>query len=73
MVAANVSGVPASTINYLSVGYLISRVAYNIIYISNESEAAANARTGVFLTGIGAIFTLFIKSGNAINAGKLRL
>jgi hypothetical protein len=26
----------------------------------------ANARSGIFLAGIGAIFTLFIKSGNAL-------
>lgn len=54
------------TLNALSGGYLVSRVVYNFIYINNEEESLATARTGVFLTGIGMVFTLFVKAGNAL-------
>lgn len=54
------------TLNALSGGYLVSRLVYNLIYVNNESESLANARTATFLSGIGMIFTLFIKSGNAL-------
>lgn len=66
VVAANVAGVPTATLNTLSGGYLASRVLYNLIYINNTSEAMANARSVVFVSGIGMIFTLFIKSGNLL-------
>jgi len=64
--SSTVAGLPAETLNILSGGYLVSRIAYNYIYINNTSQAAANSRSAVFLTGIGMIFTLFIKSGNAL-------
>lgn len=54
------------TLNILSGGYLVSRAVYNLIYINNESEGLASARTATFLGGVGVIFTLFIKSGNAL-------
>lgn len=66
MVAANVAGLPAQTLNTLSGGYLASRIVYNFIYINNSTEALGNLRTAVFLTGLGQIFTLFIKSGNIL-------
>ncbi|PVH88067.1 hypothetical protein DL98DRAFT_544593 [Cadophora sp. DSE1049] len=66
VVAGNLAGLPAQTLNTLSGGYLVSRIFYNYIYINNTSQAAANSRSAVYLTGIGMIFTLFIKSGNAL-------
>jgi len=66
VVAANLAGLPASTLNKLCGGYLASRIAYNWIYITNTSQTAANIRSVVFLTGIGHIFALFIKAGNAL-------
>jgi len=66
VVAGNIAGLDNSTLNYLSGGYLVSRAIYNLIYITNDTPSAANARTATFLTGIGLIFTLFIKSGNAL-------
>lgn len=66
VVAGNLAGLPARTLNALSGGYLLSRIVYNYIYINNTSDGMASARTGVFFTGIGMIFTLFIKSGNIL-------
>lgn len=54
------------TLNALSGGYIVSRVAYNLLYVNNESDSLAAARTATFLSGVGVIFTLFIKSGNAM-------
>lgn len=54
------------TLNVLSGSYLVSRAVYNIIYINNESEGLAGARTATFLGGVGVIFTLFVKAGNAL-------
>lgn len=71
VVAGNIAGLNAGTLNYLSGGYLLSRMAYNIIYITNESAMAGNARTGVFVTGIGLIMTLFVKAGNKLQPGLL--
>lgn len=67
VVAGNMAGLGASTLNTLSGGYLVSRVLYNLIYISNETPAAANTRSIVFVSGIGMIMTLFVKAGNALS------
>ncbi|TID13833.1 hypothetical protein E2P81_ATG01763 [Venturia nashicola] len=66
VLAGNYAKLDNSTLNWLSLGYLGSRVVYNLLYVNNTSDTTANARTGAFLSGIGLIFTLFIKSGNAI-------
>jgi len=64
VVAANFAGVPAGTMNALSGGYVVSRILYNLVYINNESKAAANLRSTVYLSGVGIIWTLFIMAGN---------
>lgn len=66
VVAGNLAGLPAQTLNGLSGGYLLSRIVYNYIYINNTTEGMASARTVVFFAGIGQIFALFIKAGNAL-------
>ncbi|KAJ4397800.1 hypothetical protein N0V93_002037 [Gnomoniopsis smithogilvyi] len=66
VVAANIAKVDNWTLNALSGGYLASRVLYNLVYINNETDSMAGARSAAFLSGIGMIFTLFIKSGNAL-------
>ncbi|KAH6717998.1 hypothetical protein DL95DRAFT_490546 [Leptodontidium sp. 2 PMI_412] len=59
VVAGNLAGLSAETLNSLSGGYIVSR-------INNTSPSAANLRSLVFLTGVGCIWTLFIKSGNIL-------
>ncbi|KAH8594401.1 hypothetical protein B0O99DRAFT_513659 [Bisporella sp. PMI_857] len=63
VLAGNLAGLPPSTLNALSAGYLASRIIYNLIYINNTTEGLANARSVVWLAGVGQIFALFIKAG----------
>src|SRR5712671_5430955 len=71
VVAGNIAGLPAETLNLLSGGYLASRVLYNYVYITHTSQAMANVRSLTYLSGIGMIMTLFVKSGNAIRERTL--
>ncbi|TGZ83536.1 hypothetical protein EX30DRAFT_84448 [Ascodesmis nigricans] len=71
VVAANVAGVETKALNTLSVGYVVSRLVYNLIYVNNTTAAAANSRFGVYLVGVGFVISLFVKAGNAVNALKL--
>ncbi|MCJ1391466.1 hypothetical protein MMC18_004330 [Xylographa bjoerkii] len=66
VVAGNVAGVDNWWLNALSGGYVASRVLYNMIYINNESVGMANARTGVFLSGVGMCMSLFVMAGNRL-------
>ncbi|KAL9118864.1 MAG: hypothetical protein Q9187_004582, partial [Circinaria calcarea] len=68
VVAGNMAGLETEWLNWLSAGYLASRVVYNIVYVNNQSQTMANVRTGVFLSGIGMILTLFIQAGNKIRS-----
>lgn len=63
------AGLDPTTLNYLSGGYMISRIVYNFVYINAETDSAVNLRTAVFLTGIGFVMTLFIKAGGALQEG----
>ncbi|KAF2840897.1 hypothetical protein M501DRAFT_1010091 [Patellaria atrata CBS 101060] len=65
VVAANIAGVDNKWLNILSGTYIASRYAYNKVYIAND-DVAPEVRTAVFFIGIGAIFTLIIKAGNAV-------
>ncbi|KAB5558533.1 hypothetical protein GE09DRAFT_116575 [Coniochaeta sp. 2T2.1] len=75
VVAANVAGADVKSVNYLTLGYIASRVAYNYIYvIAQDNSRWAPLRTVVWTTGLGIIFTLFVKAGNAAaNVSTLRL
>jgi uncharacterized MAPEG superfamily protein len=73
VLAGNLAGLTAQTLNAFSGGYCLSRIVYNFIYINNTSEAMANTRTVVFLAGIGQIFTLFIQSGNILRTKAANL
>jgi uncharacterized MAPEG superfamily protein len=66
VIAGNIAGLPAETLNTLSGGYILSRIVYNYIYITGTTETMASARTLAFFAGIGQLFALFIKSGNAL-------
>jgi len=67
VVAGNVAKVDSWWLNTLSFGYLGSRAVYNLLYING----AGGARTAVFLSGIGMIFTLFIQAGNKVRNAVL--
>jgi uncharacterized MAPEG superfamily protein len=40
VVAGNIAKLDNTTLNYLSGGYLASRVLYNFVYINNQSESS---------------------------------
>jgi uncharacterized MAPEG superfamily protein len=64
VVAGNMAGLSKSVVNCLSVGYLISRGLYSWLYVVGDTKKMAIARTGVFFSGQGLIFALFIMAGN---------
>ncbi|KAJ4404751.1 hypothetical protein N0V91_005701 [Didymella pomorum] len=66
VVIGNVAKLPNETLNTLSAAYLASRIAYNALYIGGTTDMLSNLRSVSFLTGVGIIFTFFIKSGNAL-------
>jgi len=68
VVAGNIAGLPARTLNILSGGYLASRVLYNIVYINNTTPLIGHARSTMWLTSVGFIFGFFIMSGNALKS-----
>ena len=63
VVAGNAAGLSPKLLNGLSLGYVTSRVAYNVIYIYNETFWQAAARSVTFFSGLGMCFALFIKAG----------
>ncbi|KAF1363320.1 hypothetical protein EJ07DRAFT_163193 [Lizonia empirigonia] len=66
VVIGNVAKLDNSTLNTLSAAYLASRVAYNGLYIAGTTDMMSNLRSVSFLTGVGIIWTFFIKSGNVL-------
>lgn len=68
VVAGNIAKLDNWTLNALSGGYLAVRVVYTALYINGTTDAMANARTATFLTSVGLVWTLFIKSGNALRS-----
>ncbi|SPO20991.1 uncharacterized protein UTRI_00468 [Ustilago trichophora] len=63
VVAANIAKVPNHQLNQLTAGYLASRALFNLLYIFVTEEATATLRSASFVTGVGIIWTLFIKAG----------
>lgn len=60
---------PAETLNYLSAGYVASRVVYNVVYVFlQDNRRFAPVRSAVWNVGLGVIVTLWIMAGNAAAA-----
>jgi uncharacterized MAPEG superfamily protein len=64
---ANYANVPTAELNRLSVGYLISRILFNVAYISIDSEGAAAIRSVIWLASMIINTMLFFKSGYRLN------
>ncbi|KAF7545485.1 hypothetical protein G7Z17_g9127 [Cylindrodendrum hubeiense] len=65
VVAANVAGVDAPTLNVLTLGYIISRIFYNFTYIwLQKNRNLARLRSLSWVAGIALVVTLWIKAGN---------
>lgn len=68
VVAGNLAGLDTTWLNTLSVGYVISRILYNLIYINNTTASLAATRSVTFVGGIGMIWTIFIMAGNKLRS-----
>ncbi|KAK4157095.1 hypothetical protein C8A00DRAFT_12041 [Chaetomidium leptoderma] len=68
VVAGNVAGVATERMNQLTLAYVVSRVAYNYVYISLQDNARfAALRPLVWLAGIAVVMMLFVAAGKALN------
>lgn len=72
VVAGNAAGLSPKLLNGLSVGYCLSRVAYNFVYIHAETRMQAHGRAATFLFGIACCFHLFVKAGEKFKHAVLR-
>lgn len=66
--AGNAAGVPARTMNVLSVGWIATRVAYTYVFIwyQGREKLAYNAaplRTKVWLVGVTTLMSMFVLAG----------
>ncbi|KAL0473094.1 hypothetical protein QR685DRAFT_515792 [Neurospora intermedia] len=67
VVAANAAKLPVETVNKLSLFYLGTRLVYNLVYVFlQDNRKFAPVRSLAWMAGLGAIFSLFIKAGNAL-------
>ncbi|KAG8165824.1 hypothetical protein KVR01_004376 [Diaporthe batatas] len=65
IVAAAVTGVPATTLNYLSLAYLASRVGFNTIYVwLQDNKKLAPLRSVCWNISAGIIVAIWVKAGN---------
>lgn len=64
VVAGNAAGLEPKLLNTLSLGYIVSRAAYNVIYIWQDTYAKAMLRPVAFFAGVAMYFTLFVKAGH---------
>ncbi|TDZ87614.1 hypothetical protein C8034_v006702 [Colletotrichum sidae] len=63
VVAATVAGVDARLVNLLSLGYIGSRILFNIVYVRlQDNRNWAPMRSLSWMVGIGITFTLYIKA-----------
>ncbi|KAI1352787.1 hypothetical protein F5Y01DRAFT_83344 [Xylaria sp. FL0043] len=66
VVAGNSAGLSNTALNSLSVGYIVSRIIYNYVYIFlSSNRKLASLRTPVWFVGIGSALALFVKAGLA--------
>ncbi|ROW17485.1 hypothetical protein VPNG_00763 [Cytospora leucostoma] len=70
--AAAAAGVPAETLSCLSLGYLASRAAYNVIYVFlQDDRKTAPLRSLTWNVSILIIGTAWVKAGNRAAAALL--
>lgn len=66
VVAANMTKVDQDWLNGLSVGYVVSRILYNVIYVNNTTDLRAWTRSVVWVAGVGMVMALYVLSGNQL-------
>ncbi|KAK4167658.1 hypothetical protein QBC43DRAFT_311217 [Cladorrhinum sp. PSN259] len=69
VVAANSARVDLVKLNKLTIGYILSRLVYNFVYIHlQDNRRFAGLRPLVWGAGIYVIIALFLAAGSALNA-----
>ena len=68
--AGNAAHLSPGLLNALSIGYLVSRVAYNHIYIFNDLLPGP-VRSLAWMMGLACTTTLWIQAGRNINSSVL--
>ncbi|WVW84216.1 hypothetical protein I302_106246 [Kwoniella bestiolae CBS 10118] len=66
ILAGNFAKLSPSTLNTTAAVYIVSRIAYTLVYINNTTAFAANLRSVTFLTGIATWMSLFVRAGNKL-------
>lgn len=68
VVAANVTGVATARLNTLTLAYLVSRVAYNAVYVLlQDDRRTAPLRSACWAVSVVLIGALWVDAGNASN------
>ena len=68
VVAGNMAKLDLFWLNGLTVGYVLSRILYDLIYIHNTTESLAATRSAVYMLGVADILTLFTMAANALRS-----
>jgi uncharacterized MAPEG superfamily protein len=66
VLAGNFAGLPVQTLNALSVGYILSRIVYNFVYINCTTVEIPRMRSLLWVTGLAQIIMLYFMSGNVL-------
>lgn len=67
IVAGNAAGLDVKLLNGLTLGYALSRVLYNFVYIMNH----APGRLFAYFSGLGMVMALFIKAGHNFKEARI--
>jgi len=71
VVAANMASVDTTYLNALSAGYVFIRFVYNHVYIYNDNQTLATARSLTYTMGCACWITLYVMAGRRLNARTL--
>ncbi|EIW65917.1 hypothetical protein TREMEDRAFT_74881 [Tremella mesenterica DSM 1558] len=66
IVAGNVARLPVDTLNAAAALYLVSRIAYSVLYVKGTNLLGGLSRTTAWLTASFTCLTLFVKAGNKL-------
>jgi uncharacterized MAPEG superfamily protein len=66
--AGSAARLDPALLNFLSIAYLLSRIAFIILYIHGETAGIAKLRACAYMGGMGLLFTIFVMAGAAFKA-----